>query len=186
MPLGLFNRGVITTMKVIAGFVTIRLRWLLNTEKTVTHCLLFILNQSICITYFCTGRYSQSHHKFTNRYFIYWPIKSLTTNHLTLKMASAQVAEKSVTKDSPSQEFNHPDDQILKVIYYCIKVGGGYEAPSSPSFIKGIKFRIWRFDLMVSAPILQMQNGDYLLNWISCLPARTHEQAKCTMSISRW
>ena len=129
MPLGLFNRGVITTMKVIAGFVTIRLRWLLNTEKTVTHCLLFILNQSICITYFCTGRYSQSHHKFTNRYFIYWPIKSLTTNHLTLKMASAQVAEKSVTKDSPSQEFNHPDDQILKVIYYCIKVGGGVWSP---------------------------------------------------------
>ena len=30
--------------------------------------------------------------------------------HLTLKMASAQVVEKSVTKDSPSQDCNHLDD----------------------------------------------------------------------------
>ena len=30
--------------------------------------------------------------------------------HLTLKMASAQVVEMSVTNDSPSQDSNHPDD----------------------------------------------------------------------------
>ena len=30
--------------------------------------------------------------------------------HLTLKMASAQVVETSVTNDSPSQDSNHPDD----------------------------------------------------------------------------
>ena len=29
---------------------------------------------------------------------------------LTLKMASAQVVETSVTNNSPSQDFNHPDD----------------------------------------------------------------------------
>ena len=30
--------------------------------------------------------------------------------HLTLKMASAQLGETSVTNNSPSQDFNHPDD----------------------------------------------------------------------------
>ena len=30
--------------------------------------------------------------------------------HLTLKMAAAQVVETSVTKDSPSQDSNHPHD----------------------------------------------------------------------------
>ena len=30
--------------------------------------------------------------------------------HLTLKMASAQVVEMSVTNNSPSQDSNHPDD----------------------------------------------------------------------------
>ena len=30
--------------------------------------------------------------------------------HSTLKMASAQVVETSVTNNSPSQDSNHPDD----------------------------------------------------------------------------
>ena len=30
--------------------------------------------------------------------------------HLTVKMASAQVVETSVTNNSPSQDSNHPDD----------------------------------------------------------------------------
>ena len=34
----------------------------------------------------------------------------LRTSHLTLKMASAQVVETSVTNNSPSQDSNHPDD----------------------------------------------------------------------------
>ena len=41
-------------------------------------------------------------------------LKSLTSSesslHLTLKMASAQVVETSVTNNSPSQDSSHPDD----------------------------------------------------------------------------
>ena len=32
--------------------------------------------------------------------------------HFTLKMAYPQVVETSVTNDSPSQDFNHPDDHF--------------------------------------------------------------------------
>jgi len=41
--------------------------------------------------------------------------------HLTLKMASAQVVETSVTNNSPSQNSNHPDDlfQLRYVIPSC-------------------------------------------------------------------
>ena len=37
------------------------------------------------------------------------------TNHLTLKMTSAQVVETSVnvTSNSPSQDYTHPDDRTL-------------------------------------------------------------------------
>ena len=41
------------------------------------------------------------------------PLFQLSTDqdyHLTLKMASAQVVETSVTNNSPSQDSNHPDD----------------------------------------------------------------------------
>ena len=48
-------------------------------------------------------------------------------------MASAQVVEKTVANNSPSQDSNHPDDQIIKIIYYSTKVGG-MKAPTSPSF----------------------------------------------------
>ena len=34
----------------------------------------------------------------------------VSTNTTTLKMASAQVVETSVTNNSPSQDSNHPDD----------------------------------------------------------------------------
>ena len=37
-------------------------------------------------------------------------ISSETSDDLTLKMASAQVVETSVTNNSPSQDSNHPDD----------------------------------------------------------------------------
>ena len=43
------------------------------------------------------------------------PIKSLTKVsdfQLTLKMASAQVVETSVANNSPSQDFNHPDNHF--------------------------------------------------------------------------
>ena len=33
-------------------------------------------------------------------------------NHLTLKIASAQVVESSVKNNSPSQDSNHPDDHF--------------------------------------------------------------------------
>ena len=39
--------------------------------ETVTHCLLFILQPTICITYLRTRLHSQSHHAFTNGYSIY-------------------------------------------------------------------------------------------------------------------
>ena len=41
-------------------------------------------------------------------------IRLTTTNHLTLKMTSAQVVETSVTTtdNSPSQDYTPPDDQI--------------------------------------------------------------------------
>jgi len=57
-------------------------------------------NPSIYITYHPRCLHSQSHHRFTNSYSIYQPIKSITKvfnfqltkiKHLTLKMASAQV-----------------------------------------------------------------------------------------------
>ena len=74
------------------------------------------------MTYLCPRLHSQSHHAFTNGYSIYWPIKSLSRvfefstdfnikdYHLTLKMASAQVVEKSVTNNRPSLDSHHPDD----------------------------------------------------------------------------
>ena len=37
----------------------------------------------------------------------------------SLKMASAQVVETSVTNNSPSQDFNHPDD-LFQSRYFCI------------------------------------------------------------------
>ena len=42
--------------------------------------------------------------------------------HLTLKMASAQVVETSVTNNSPSQDSNHPDDlfQSRYIIIYIV------------------------------------------------------------------
>ena len=87
-------------------------------QERVTRCLLFTL-QSIYLHNLCTRLHSQSHHAFTNGYSIYWPIKSLTrvfefstdwNYHLTLKMASPQVVEMSVTNNSPSQDSTHPDD----------------------------------------------------------------------------
>ena len=33
-------------------------------------------------------------------------------NHLILKMASTQVVETSVTNNSPSEDFDHPDDHF--------------------------------------------------------------------------
>ena len=60
-------------------------------------------NPSIYIlTYYPPCLHRQSHHRFTNSYSIYQPIKSITEvfnfqltkiNHLTLKMASAQVVK---------------------------------------------------------------------------------------------
>ena len=35
-----------------------------------------------------------------------------TTYHLTLTMTSTQVVETSLTKNSPSQDSNHPDDLL--------------------------------------------------------------------------
>ena len=42
------------------------------------------------------------HHRLTN------------TIHLTLKMSSAQVVETSVTKNSSSQNYTHPDDHTIR------------------------------------------------------------------------
>ena len=42
-------------------------------------------------------------------------------NHLTRKMASAQVVETSVANNSPSQDFSHPDDHFQsRYICSCI------------------------------------------------------------------
>ena len=38
----------------------------------------------------------------------------ITDYHLTLKIASVQVVETSVTNNSPSQDSNHPDDLLLQ------------------------------------------------------------------------
>ena len=50
-------------------------------------------------------------------------IRLTTTFHLTLMMASTQVAETSVTTtdNSPSQDYNHPDDQttLLQIFFLC-------------------------------------------------------------------
>ena len=40
-------------------------------QELVTHCLLFILQPSICITYLRTRLHSQSHHAFTHGYSTY-------------------------------------------------------------------------------------------------------------------
>ena len=42
------------------------------------------------------------------------------SNHLTLKMTSAQVVETSVNviSNSPSQDYTHPDDRTLLYDYY--------------------------------------------------------------------
>ena len=82
---------------------------------------LFIIHLAtpIYITYLRTRLHSQPHHGFAKGYSIYWPIKSLTRvfefstdqiDHLTLKMASAQLVETSVANNRPSQDSSHPDD----------------------------------------------------------------------------
>ena len=38
-----------------------------------------------------------------------------------VKMASAQVVKTSVTNNSPSQNFNHPDDLFQSRFSYCLK-----------------------------------------------------------------
>ena len=85
-------------------------------QETVRLCLLFILQ--LIYLHNRTRLHRESHHAFTNGYSIYWPIAHqcfwifnwLTLPHLTLKMASAQVVETSVTNNSPSQDSYHPDD----------------------------------------------------------------------------
>ena len=42
-------------------------------------------------------------------------VTDLTYSSLTLKMASAQVVETSVTSNSPSQDYIHPDDHITSI-----------------------------------------------------------------------
>ena len=48
---------------------------------------------------------------------------ALIQSQVTLKMASAQVVETSVTNNSPSQDSNHPDDlsQSIKVCYSWVQ-----------------------------------------------------------------
>ena len=52
-------------------------------------------------------------------------------DHLTLKMASAQVVETSVANNSPSQDSSHPDDhfQLVYSLFPCFK--------SFPMFFEG-------------------------------------------------
>ena len=95
---------------------------LTNASNTKTPCLLFILQPPP----FEWRLNSQSHHAFTNSYSIYWPIKSLTRvfefSTKTLKMASAQVVETSVTNNSPSQDSNQPRWSFsIKVRYFFVQ-----------------------------------------------------------------
>ena len=55
--------------------------------------------------------------------------------HLTLKMASAQVVETSVTNNSPSQDSDHPDD-----LFQSRYVTPGLK-PFSPNIIWVINLR---------------------------------------------
>ena len=41
-----------------------------------------------------------------------------TTLHLTLKMTTAQAVETSVTNNSLSKDYLHPDDHAKQIIYY--------------------------------------------------------------------
>ena len=92
-------------------------------QDTVTHCLLF--------TYLRTQS-SQPITSRINQRLLYLLINQiahhagflnfqLTDCHLTLKMASAQVVETSVAKNSPSQDSNHPDDLFRS--RYVVTVG---------------------------------------------------------------
>ena len=85
-------------------------------QGAVTPCLLYIL-QPIYLHKLSPHKSSQP---ITSR--IYQRLLCLLTNqiahqfstdqhyHLTLKMASAQFVETSVSNNSPSQDSNHPDD----------------------------------------------------------------------------
>ena len=74
---------------------------------------------------------------------------SSESSHLTLKMASAQVVETSVTNNSPSQDSNHPDDLFqsryvtpgFKPFSYLVSFMGEIQRPSKPSHL--LFFKEW-------------------------------------------
>ena len=44
-----------------------------------------------------------------------------TTLHLNLKMTTAQVVEMSVTNNSLSKDYLHPDDHAKQITYFMLK-----------------------------------------------------------------
>ena len=81
--------------------------------------LLQVLNYSLtcyfqiyCINFFFHLLVSDVLHEHSRSFY---SIYRRYTNHLTLKMTSAQVAEASVNviSNSPSQDYTHPDDRTL-------------------------------------------------------------------------
>ena len=96
------------------------IRKLLNSRKTISICVNFFFF-NIILFLIETRTKPDGNGGLAERHCIYWPINSLTrvlnfqltkTDHLTLMMASAHVVETSVTKNSPSQDSNHPRDNF--------------------------------------------------------------------------
>ena len=57
--------------------------------------------------------------KQTNRNMMVFIASGLTTTlHLTLKMTTAQVVATSVTNNSPSKDYPHPDDHAKEITVY--------------------------------------------------------------------
>ena len=102
-------------------------------QETITPCLLFIL-QSIYLHNLSPHMSSCIANRIT-----YLPTATLSTDqsnrspeflnfqltymhyHLTLKMASAQVVETSVTNNSPFQDSYHPDDLFQSRLFPFIR-----------------------------------------------------------------
>ena len=144
IPQGLLQRGVITTMKVIAACIAIPLKmsflpyilYLTNDHSTGNLNTFFVI------------------HLATHQFAYPVPAHDSTANHITrLPRATLSIDQSKrspgflniifnrlkVSLDSEesqsSQDSNHPDDQIIKVNnnYYSTKGEGGMKPPTSPA-----------------------------------------------------